>query len=147
MRSVIAILCFAFLFPLAAALAATDTLDIYVLGKTSVSPNPSSRRSICGEQARCISSGSVAGRCRITVPAAESMTTRMSRMTRVLMAARVCQIFVCQIFRASEWTLEAIFLPFFAGRRHVSRHRRASSEVIEIAGDAGVGRRHDTSSV
>lgn len=31
MRSVIAILCFAFLFPLAAALAATDTLDIYVL--------------------------------------------------------------------------------------------------------------------
>src|SRR5579871_5007602 len=39
-----------------------------------------------------MSSGSVMGRCRMTVPAAEKMTTRMMRMTPVLIELRVCQI-------------------------------------------------------
>ena len=39
-----------------------------------------------------MSSGSVIGRCRITVPAAEKMTTRMMRTTPVLIELRVCQL-------------------------------------------------------
>src|SRR5581483_630994 len=39
-----------------------------------------------------MSSGSVIGRCNITVPAAEKITTRIIRMTPVLMELRVCQV-------------------------------------------------------
>jgi hypothetical protein len=79
----------------------------------------------------CISSASVAGRCRITVPAAEIMTTRMSRMTPVLMAARVCQIF--------RGTDAAMSIPFyrwkstFRANAIQSRKLLKSMLIVEVA--------------
>ena len=64
---------------------------------------------MAGEYARCRSSGSVMGRCRITVPAAEKMTTRIMRMTPVLM-----ELSVCQILRNTERSDGAISLQFLA---------------------------------
>src|SRR5215472_826038 len=56
-----------------------------------------------------MSSGSVIGRCRITVPAAEKITTRMIRMTPVLM-----ELSVCQVERTTERSDRLIFLQFLA---------------------------------
>src|SRR5579863_5661078 len=56
-----------------------------------------------------MSSGSVMGRCRITVPAAEKMTTRMINTTPVLMELRVCQV-----LRTAERSDGAITFLFLA---------------------------------
>src|SRR5579862_6492519 len=75
-----------------------------------------------------MSSGSVMGRCKITVPAAEKMTTRMMRTTPVLM-----ELSVCQIFRDAERSDGAIsfslFLACCNARSAPTRERTAKSFV------------------
>ena len=56
-----------------------------------------------------MSSASVIGRCRMTVPAAEKMTTRIISTTPVLM-----ELSVCQILRDAERSDGAISFLFLA---------------------------------
>src|SRR5579872_4422928 len=65
------------------------------------------------------------------VPAAEIMTTRMSKTTPVLIAPRVCQIFRI-VFQIAEWTVAAICSPSPFTGKHVPHHYLKLSEVTEI---------------
>src|ERR1017187_7590603 len=82
---------------------------------TSVIPVASSSRRACGEYVRCMSSGSVIGRCRMMVPAPARMTTMIRRTTPVLIEEAVCQTLrghdLPALMLVLVLELPAIFLP------------------------------------
>ena len=77
-----------------------------------------------------MSSASVIGRCRITVPAAEKMTTRIISTTPVLM-----ELSVCQILRDTERSGGAISFLFLAScnARSAPTPAVASKSVLSMS--------------
>lgn len=67
-----------------------------------------------------MSSGSVMGRCRISVPAAETITVMMSRMTPVLI-----ELSVCQTLLSEDREFPAISVPFVRCEGEMPSRRQA----------------------
>src|SRR5215472_4723293 len=82
-----------------------------------------------------MSSASLVGRCRITVPAAEKITTTISRITPVLM-----ELSVCQSLRPAEPRVVAMSLASGKREMHVPSQSAENHEVLAHKRLSGPGR-------
>src|ERR1700690_3970734 len=83
-----------------------------------------------------MSSGSVMGRCKMIVPAAAKITTRIRRTTPVLIDAAVCQILRSADLRATGvevlFEIMAIFVPNVRGKCTFAAKRRANCTLLKM---------------